>query len=121
MKHPDDPPLDILADDEQFERLAARSEELADAHEIRAPSRLKSKIYSDLMERSRGALRVLEETKAAGHGLCVFEEIARISRLGDATRTFNYCRICHGRVIGERVENAPIYWGNCAYAEFQNR
>jgi hypothetical protein len=121
MKKPENPPPSIVADDEQFQSLAARSEAVADDDEIRAPSRLKSRIYSDLMQRAEGPLAVLQESKNAGHGLCVFEEIVRVSRVGATAQAFNYCRICHGRVFGERVENAPIYWGNCPYSAFQNR
>ncbi len=121
MKHPDIPPKSKSAEDEQFERLAARSEAASDRDDVRAPTRLKSKIYSELMERSEGPLRVLQDTKEAGHGLCVFEEIARVSRVGAGAQSFNYCRICHGRIFSERVENAPIFWNNCPYAAFQNR
>ncbi len=118
MKKPDNPPRPVPADDEQFERLVALSEAESNDDQLRAPTRLKSQIYSDLMQRAEGPLPVLQDSKDAGHGLCVFEEIVRVGASGQA---FNYCRVCHARVFGERVENAPIYWGNCPYSAFQNR
>jgi hypothetical protein len=51
----------------------------------------------------------------------VFEEIVRIAPVGEAPERVNWCRVCHARVLGERVENAPIYWAHCPYVRFQNR
>lgn len=88
-----------------------------------APSRLKSRIYSALMlaAQHEAPLATLSECKAAGAGLCVFEELVRILPAGEAKERRNPCRVCHARVLGERVENAPIYWPNCPYVRFQNR
>jgi hypothetical protein len=30
----------------------------------------------------------------------------------------NPCRICHARILGERLEKAPIFWPGCPYSEF---
>jgi hypothetical protein len=32
----------------------------------------------------------------------------------------NPCRVCHARVLGERLERAPIFWPGCPYSEFHN-
>ncbi len=85
----------------------------------RAPSTLKSRIYSRLVQEqsSSGSLRSLSETA----GLCVFEELVQIAPVGEAAKSINYCRVCHARVAGERWENAWIFWANCPYVKFQNR
>lgn len=84
----------------------------------RAPAKLKSRIYSALVEAQAAGegLLPLSECKAAGHGLCVFEEIVAILP-GDA-QTRNPCRVCHARVLAETLEHPPIWWPNCPYAEF---
>jgi hypothetical protein len=102
-----------------FEQLA----EAAGAVSIPAPSRLKSRIYSGLVQAAQqeAPLCTLSESKDSGRGLCVFEEIVRIAPVGEAPERVNWCRVCHARVLGERVENAPIYWPHCPYVRFQNR
>jgi hypothetical protein len=102
-----------------FEQLA----EASDAVPVRAPSRLKSRTYSAMVRAAqRGApLCTLGESKAAGRGLCVFEELAHIAPVGEAAKRVNWCEVCHARVLGERVEGAPIFWANCPYVRFQNR
>lgn len=84
-----------------------------------ASSRLKSRIFSQLIlrEQAQGPLRVLSRSKAAGESLCVFEEAVALLP-SDAAQSRNPCAICHARVLGERVERAPIYWPGCAYARF---
>lgn len=86
-----------------------------------APSRLKSRIYSELMRQAAESrpLRSLTATESAGHRLCVFEKLVQILPLGAKLDSVNYCRFCHGRVLGERIEGAPISWSGCPYAEFQ--
>jgi hypothetical protein len=88
-----------------------------------APARLKSKIYPALVRRQQasGPLLSLPTTKAAGRGLCFFEELVRISPVGQKARSFNCCSVCHARMLAEKVENAPIYWNCCPYVSFQNR
>ncbi len=86
-----------------------------------ASSRLKSQLYSRLLVtmENAGPLVQLSETKAQGHGLCVFEQIMEAVP-SKALQQFHYCNVCHARVLGERVENAPVFWPNCPYAEFQS-
>jgi hypothetical protein len=85
-----------------------------------APSPLKSRIYTRLLQRQSesGPLMSLSEVQA---GLCVFERMIAISPLGDRIKRFNPCSVCHARVLAEHLEHAPIYWGNCPYTDFQNR
>jgi hypothetical protein len=40
--------------------------------------------------------------------------------VGTAIRSMNPCRICHARVLAERMEQAPIFWPGCPYSEFHN-
>lgn len=91
--------------------------------DLRAPSRLKSRIYSALMQRQalEGPLLSLADTRADGRPLCVFEDLVRISPVGEQLQRKNYCRVCHGRLMGENIEGAPVFWSACPYAEFQNR
>lgn len=88
----------------------------------RAPSCLKSRLYTRLIreQQADAPLVPLAATHAAGRGLCVFEHLVRIMPLG-MSQTHQYCELCHARVAGERIENAPIFWPNCPYCEFQNR
>lgn len=85
-----------------------------------ASSRLKSLLYSRLVAtmESNGPLVQLTETKAQGRGLCVFEQIME-KVPSQAIQQFHYCNICHARILGEKVENAPVFWPNCPYSEFQ--
>ncbi len=84
----------------------------------RASSRLKSRILSRLiaLEQAEGPLRILSESKASGERLCVFEEA--VALLPEELQSRNLCAVCHARIMGERVENAPIYWSGCAYTRF---
>jgi hypothetical protein len=89
----------------------------------RAPSRLKSRTYTALIEAQQegGPLLDVSSTKQQGHALCVFEELVQITPLGQPVKQSFYCSVCHARVLGERVENAPIFWPHCPYVRFQNR
>jgi hypothetical protein len=83
---------------------------------------LKSRIFSALVRRltEHGPLLTLAESKSCGGGLCVFEEAVVLfgsERLG----SMNPCGACHARVLGERLERAPIFWPNCPYADFHKR
>jgi hypothetical protein len=108
---------DILA------RLMAEAEADDKPSDVRASSRLKSRIYSTLMreQAASGPLRSLSETRASGGGLCVFESLTVACPTGERVRQLNLCRVCHARVLGEQVEGAPIFWHNCPYVDFQNR
>lgn len=107
-----------LSDKEFLERLAACTEP---AETGRAPSRLKSRIYSMLVQRQAetGPLQSLSKTKTAGHGLCVFEELVCIAPVGEAVRQLNPCRVCHARILAERFEDPPVFWPNCPYVSFK--
>jgi hypothetical protein len=107
-----------MSDDLWFERLAEATGELAAE---RAPARLKSKIYSALVARlaATGSLRDLRETRTAGGRLCVFEAAVSLIPAGEI-RSMNPCRICHARVLGERMEHAPIFWPGCPYSDFHH-
>jgi hypothetical protein len=107
-----------MADDLWFEQLAESTVETPE----RAPARLKSKVYSALVERmaESGPLLDLADTKAGGHRLCVFEQAITMMPVGVDVRSMNPCRVCHARVLGERMEHAPIYWPGCPYSEFHH-
>lgn len=109
--------------DEFFERLAELEEREPASAEIRAPARLKSKIYSSLVlkQQESGPIASVSESHAAGYGLCVFEQLHRIAPVGEAAKQFNGCGVCHARKLAESLEKAPIWWANCPYVEFQNR
>jgi hypothetical protein len=81
---------------------------------------LKARIYSALVKRlsETGPLLSLTETKAAGSGLCVFEEAIAALPVGDRIGSMNPCRVCHARILAERVEHAPIFWPHCPYSAF---
>ncbi len=88
----------------------------------RAPARVKARIYSALVRRlaATGPLMTLGTSKACGAGLCVFEEA--VTWLGsDRLESMNPCSVCHARVLGERMEDAPIFWPNCPYSAFHKR
>lgn len=109
-----------MDDERWFERLAASA---PTGPSDRAPARLASRVYSTLVRRmsASGALRDLAATKEAGGHLCVFENALTVLPIGRDLLTKNPCRICHARVLGERLDRAPIFWPGCPYAEFHNR
>jgi hypothetical protein len=102
--------------DDQLLDLAARPQDSG-----KAPSRLKSRIFSALTRRQEqsGPLLSLRETSRAGNQLCVFEQLVQIAPVGETLHSFNCCRICHARVLAERIEAAPIWWPGCPYVKFQ--
>lgn len=110
-----------MQDDELFWELAHESEAPGEAE--RSPSRLKARVYSALVRQQQqsGPLLNLSETRHAGHRLCVFEALWEHLPLTTTAKSFNCCSICHARVLGERVEQAPIYWVHCPYVAFQNK
>ena len=103
-----------------IEQLIAAAGDPGSEH---ASSRLKSRIYSNLVEAqaASGPLRSVTETRAEGRELCVFEELVHIAPVGESAKRRNPCRVCHARLLGEHVENAPIYWPHCPYVLFQKR
>ena len=110
-----------IPEEEFFERVAAAAEQHSEP--VTAPTKLKSRIYSALALRQAagGPLASLTRTKAAGYGLCVFEELVRIAPVGEQVKSRNICRVCHARVLAEHCEGAPIYWPHCPYVKFQGR
>jgi hypothetical protein len=109
-----------MSGDRWFEGLAQATGGVAPT---RAPARLKSKVYSALIAQmgESGSLLDLTETKKAGGRLCVFENSLTILPVGTDIGAMNPCRICHARVLGERMEHAPIFWPGCPYSEFHKR
>ncbi len=107
----------------EIQDLIALAAAAPSAAAARAPARLKSRIYSRLVQEqaAEGPLLSLSETKASGAPLCVFEELVRIAPVGEHAKRKNCCRVCHARVVAERIEHAPIYWPHCPYVGFQNR
>lgn len=108
-----------MADDLWFQRLADASTALAPD---RAPARLKSRIYSALVARmsETGPLLDLIDTRKAGGQLCVFENAVALLPVATGVPSINPCRICHARLLGERMTHAPIFWPGCPYSEFHN-
>jgi hypothetical protein len=108
-----------MADLTWFERLARATDETTGE---RAPARLRSRVYSALVAgmAESGPLLDLAETKRSGGRLCVFENALTNSPVGTEIRSMNPCRICHARLLGERMEHAPIFWPGCPYSDFHN-
>jgi hypothetical protein len=108
-----------MDDDRWLEQLADMADVDMAAPE-RAPARLKARIYSALVshQSETGPLLSLAATKAAGSPLCVFEQAIASLPLGDRIGSMNPCRVCHARVLAERVDHAPIFWPHCPYAGF---
>ena len=108
-----------MSDDLWFERLA---EAAGEAVPERAPARLKSRVYSALVTRmaESGSLLDLAETKNSGGRLCVFEAALTVLPSVTNVGAMNPCRVCHARILGERVEHAPIFWPGCPYAGFHH-
>jgi len=104
-----------------FESLSESEPQISS--EASAPSRLKAKIYSALVRRQAesGPLATLSSSQDSGRSLCIFEQLVQISPLPDRVQSFNYCQVCHARLLAEYFENAPIYWSGCPYVRFQNR
>jgi hypothetical protein len=105
-------------DDNTFELLGQLREEVQPA---RAPSRLKARVYSALLQRQEasGPLRSLAETRKAGRRLCVFESFWESLPLSEGAKCFNCCSVCHARALAERLQRPPIYWGHCPYVAFK--
>ena len=103
------------ADDQFFQSLAERLDAAA-----QAPARLKSKIYSALVQESQktSPLRMLSETRRAGYQLCQWEKLMQVvPRAGSV----NHCHLCHARLLAESLDHAPLPWSGCPYARFHKR
>ena len=108
-----------MAEEIWFQRLADMTRFTS---EDRAPAHLKSKVYSSIVTNmaQSGPLLDLRNVKDAGGHLCVFEHALTMLPVGAGVGSRNPCRICHARVLGERLEHAPIFWPGCPYSEFHN-
>jgi hypothetical protein len=107
-----------MTDDVWFERLGHEVDDV----EERAPATLKSKVYSAVVERlaESGSLLDLSASEKAGGRLCVFERTLTLLPVGTDVRSTNPCRVCHARILGERMKRAPVFWPGCPYSEFHN-
>ena len=105
--------------EEQFIEKLAREVELTEP--MRAPSSLKARIYSALVQSQgeHGRLASLSDSKRDGHVLCVFEQLVQIAPAGKAVDSLNFCRVCHARVLAEHFDHPPIYWSGCPYVRFK--
>jgi hypothetical protein len=106
-----------MTTEQLLERLAALD---ANAQPDAAPARLRSKIYSALVNRlaDTGPLLSLSACEDAGGQLCIFEKMLTALPVGEHIESKNPCRVCHARVLGERLDRAPIFWPGCPYADF---
>jgi hypothetical protein len=108
-----------MTDEAWFQQLADAT---GFAGDDRTPAHLKSKVYSSLVTSmaQSGPLLDLRDVKDAGGHLCVFEHAIALLPVGAGAGSMNPCRICHARVLGERLAHAPIFWPGCPYSEFHN-
>ncbi len=104
--------------DRQFSRILAESENA----EERAPSPLKARLYTALIreQQATGPLASLDATVAAGRGVCVFEKLVQIAPVGKKSKAPFFCSICHARILGENMDDPPIFWSDCPYVAFKN-
>ncbi len=95
-------------DPDRFFLTLAKQTDRPDAAVDRAPGRLKSRLYSALVSRqaATGPLLSLSGSRAAGRELCVFEAAVCHLPVGEHVKSMNPCRVCHARVLGERLESA---------------
>ena len=93
---------DITNERDFFEEIFAAADP-AERLGPRASACLKSRTYSRLMLRQAesGPLLSINETKASGRGLCVFEQLARIAPFREDFMRRNFCRACHARKLAE--------------------
>ena len=91
-----------MADEVWFQQLADTT---GFAGDDRAPAHLKSKVYSSIVTNlaQSGPLLDLRDVKDAGGHLCVFEHALAMLPVGAGVGSTNPCRICHARVLGERL------------------
>jgi hypothetical protein len=109
-----------MNDDFDFERLVRVTAD-PNAFSNDAPTTFKARLYTRLIHAQQevGELASVRATKAAGHDLCVFEELVQIAPVGQTLQSKFYCDVCHARVLAEHLDNPPIWWPHCPYAEFK--
>ena len=85
------------------------------------PSSLKARLYSSVVreQQKSGPLASLDETVAAGYGICVFERLVQISPVGEKAKSPFFCQVCHARMLAETFDNPPIFWAHCPYVAFK--
>jgi hypothetical protein len=107
-----------MNDESVFQKLAQANP----GEPSRAPASLKARLYTRLIhaQQESGALATVTDTKLAGRGLCVFEELVQITPVGAPLKSKFYCDVCHARVLAERMDNPPIWWPHCPYAQFKH-
>lgn len=111
-----------MANPRDDEFLAKILDDIDVVEPAKAPSRLKARIYSALLQQQTetAPLLSLSENRADGKELCVFEQLVQIAPVGETAKSLNICRVCHARVLAERFENPPIYWPGCPYVALKN-
>lgn len=102
----------------QFMALFSESKDTGE----KAPASLKARLYSALIRKQQesGPIATLDRTVSAGLEICVFEQLVRISPVGEKTQSRFFCEVCHARVLAEHFENAPIFWAGCPYVKFRH-
>jgi hypothetical protein len=107
--------------DDELSRMLCESDEAP--LEQRAPSRVKARVYSAIIRKQQetGPLQSLSQTRAAGHGLCIFESLVQIAPVGEKAKSPFYCWTCHARLLAEKLDNPPIFWTHCPYVAFQRK
>ncbi len=110
-----------MNDDLFFEQLGEVCDQLGER--APAPSTLKSRVFTALVRRQQqqGPLKTLSACRKAGETLCIFEQLVAIAPVGEPVKAKNPCEVCHARLLGEKVDDAPIWWAGCPYVQFQNR
>jgi hypothetical protein len=94
-----------MSDNLWFERLA---ELTGDVTPERVPARLTSKTYSALWPEwpNRGRCSISQQRKKPAHGCASSSTPLTVLPLGYDVRSMNPCRVCHARVLAERMEQA---------------
>lgn len=107
----------IHDEDLEFSSLLRDEEKVGE----RAPASLKARLYSAFIhqQQSHGALASLDDSVAAGYGICVFEKLVQIAPIGEKAKSPFFCQVCHARVLAERFDNPPIFWPHCPYVAFK--
>jgi len=104
-------------DEREFSRLLRQPQEVSQ----QAPSSLKARLYSAFVREQQvsGPLASLDDTVAAGHGICVFEKLVQIAPVGEDAKSRFICYVCHARALAEKFDSPPIYWPHCPYVTFK--